>query len=109
MTFKELELGDRFHFLSDEREEARILPEIRIVFRTKVSDWHYENTHADGDTSEGRVGVGDNPVIKVIKEETRTGSGGSRTIGMKGHKGAPGSGSRPKGSVEKPPKKAAQP
>jgi hypothetical protein len=65
MIFKELAIGDRFHFVMDARNEARILPEIRIVYRTKVSDWHYENTHADGDTSEGRVGVGDNPVIRA--------------------------------------------
>jgi hypothetical protein len=65
MTFKQLELGDRFRFVTDDRDEARILPDLRIVYRTKVSDWHYESTHADGDVSEGRVGVGDNPVIIV--------------------------------------------
>jgi hypothetical protein len=75
LTFKDLEVGDAFRFVNDARDDAReladpILREIRIVYRTKVSDWHYENTHADGDRSEGRVGVGDNPVVKV---ESHTG------------------------------------
>ena len=75
MTFRNLTIGARFKFTGDDRAEARILPELRITYRTKVSDWHYENHHADGDISEGRVGVGDQPVTAINEPDYCTACG----------------------------------
>jgi hypothetical protein len=75
LLFRDLAVGDRFRFLRDDREQDELrrragagleaVDAVRILYRTKVSAWHYENTHADGDCSEGRVGVGDQPVVRV--------------------------------------------
>lgn len=64
-TFRDLQVGDRFKFAGDDVRELRLLAEVRIVHRTKTHPHAYESTHADGDTSWGLVGCGDNPVVRV--------------------------------------------
>lgn len=68
LTFRDLAVGDRFLFPDDfRRNGSPELPETVIEYRVKTGAHTFAIHYADGETADiGRVGVGDNPVRKVL-------------------------------------------
>lgn len=63
LTFAELEVGEAFLFLTDPHVD--VAQAGGLTFRIKTSTHRFESHATDGEVSDGRVGVGDNPVRRV--------------------------------------------